>query len=237
MKNLIKIRWFELIYVAIAIATFKHTSWGFSTVLEGPEPIIDWANFVFSFVGIWQLGGLLIWFLWGGLMAIAVDVGMFFVSKAIREYFINNDEGQPWGLWGTYLIIAIVSGYTQMLYAVQHAAEMKIVPNTLAMLQTGGWLYTLFEYRLVLLPLSLPFISFMYTVSLKVQEFLQKPHMGKKNNIGETVYNVIEAAKYVGKSSSLIRMRSIEGIFGNKDRNGKWFYTKKELDDFKSQNT
>ncbi len=61
--------------------------------------------------------------------------------------------------------------------------------------------------------------------------------MGKKNNIGETVYNVIEAAKYVGKSSSLIRMRSIEGIFGNKDRNGKWFYTKKELDDFKSQNT
>ena len=234
-------RAYGAIYLALAVATFKHTAWAFSTVMEGPEPKVDWANFNLDFVSVWAIVLLLVWFLWGALGAIAVDVGMYYTARAIRE---DKETRLPLGMWLTYGVVAAISSYAQTLYAVQHAAAFTPVPNNLAELQPGGWLNNLFTYAMVLLPLFLPGLGFIYTVFVKYEEHHRKPPVGRLDEaIGEKVYTVQEAAIETGYSEAWIRNRAYayekkpdkNPPFGRRNTQGKMVFTKEELDAVKRQ--
>lgn len=224
--------WYNVIYVTLALATFKHSAWGFSMVLEGPQPVFDINTLTLDTAGLWSIGTLLMWYFWGGLMATVADVGMYFTARAIRERN-NQTDRQPWGLWLTYAIAAFVSAYTQVLYAVQHAAQLEVVQTELPMLAAGGWLYQILEYRLLILPLALPGMSFLYTVALKIQNrFFDAPKIGKLvEKTGDVIFDVKQAAKYTNYSEQAIRQKANAGIIGHKNElTRQWEFTKDELE-------
>ncbi len=222
----------DLLYISLALSTWKHTAWGYSVTFEGPPPSVDWANFVLNAQGLWTIGTLLAWFAWGGLMALTVDVAMWLVAKGIRE---QTSGKTPFGLWLTYAVVAVISSYTQLLYATQHSAPLAIVENNIVALQPGGWLYSLLENRLILLPLALPSMSFLYTISLRIEAALKKPVLGVVDTAtGEKRYSMNEAAAYTGYSPSWVRAKALSGkLEQHKDEEGKTYFTESSLAPFR----
>lgn len=211
--------WYELIYIAVAIATFKHSSWAYSVTLEGAAPEIDWAAWSPSLPGLWSLGGLLMWFFWGGLMAMAVDVSMFFAAREIRR-------GNKFHIL-TFAVAAIFSAATQLIYATTHAVDLEYISSSLAAVQPNtGWLWTVAEYRIVYLPISLPLTAIIYTVAILFSG-AKEVHAGvlavpEPPVVPDPVYSASEAAKITGRNYNYVLTLCNRGKVGRKLEDGTW---------------
>jgi hypothetical protein len=132
----------ELVYYAIAIATFTHTMWAAAMVFQGSKPTgtLDQA---------W-------WYFQGALLAVAIDVGMILSARILaREW--------SWAMLAAFVLAAIASAYTQVLYATHHADAFVFGAGV-----TDEWvnrLQRLTDARVVLLPLALPAFAIIYTLS------------------------------------------------------------------------
>lgn len=229
-----KINWssefiYSLIYYAIALATAKHSAWAYSTTMEGAQPIIDWSNFG---IAAWTGFELVMWFMWGLLAALAVDVGMYLVAKQIRESKNRNLIG----LYLTYAMVCIASAYFQVMYAIQHAADFVPVEGVPA------WINAIYSLRYLIVPVSLPVMSIGYTLFTKVDEARNTQPLGRVNKeIGMKTYTVDEAATYLKVSPASVRSWAYAGEsgkgpqFGARDANNKHFFTQEELDNKKKE--
>lgn len=224
MFNMTDERTKRLIYIAIAVATAFHTAWSYSTTMEGAEPLIDWANFTLNVNGIYLI---MVWGWWlakGALAAFAIDVGMFVVAKSIREARQKN----LLGLYITYLAVSVFSAYFQVMYSVQHSADFQTVTGI------PEWLNAVFLWRFLLVPLSLPVIGFFYTMSVRVDEALNKQVLGKVDTTtGKRKFDVKEAAKYTNRSEAGIRGMAASGkLPAIKDDDNKLVFDEDELAQF-----
>lgn len=142
---------YKFVYWVIAFATAQHTAWGAATTMQGPQP-----------------QDAMMWWLQGAVFAIAIDFMMVAVATKIRSgvqtsHFIGFKKMHIPINWYvvTFLTLAIVSFYFQLLYAWAHAEPLQ---------QVGGvaqiWidrLQGLIEARIVIAPLALPAVATLYT--------------------------------------------------------------------------
>lgn len=139
--NLIR-KIFLAVYVAISIATFYHSAWGFA-LLAGNPPT-DWL----------QLAG---WWFIGGAQAAAIDIGM----GAIVYAMLHGWE-RGW-LVKSLFLLAGFSAYSQLVYSTAHAVAYPLgaVPEWLQ------WLAVALDARTVLFPLALPGFALIYAFAAK----------------------------------------------------------------------
>lgn len=94
---------------------------------------------------------------WGYLSALAVDAGMALSATGLRK--------QRSGWLATGLVVsAILSTYTQLLYAIAHAA---VIPVASGALWLGDVALLITNARVFILPLSLPVLSIVYSFASK----------------------------------------------------------------------
>jgi hypothetical protein len=134
------------VYAAIAIATFRHTAWGFGT-LETTllAPILTRSGAVF--------------WITGGLSAAALDAGLAGTVLAIQ---LRARRGNPTrGLFFLIAFVAAMATMTQLLYAVTHAVPTEqVIINVAPKLQPFA--QALWDYRVLVLPALLPGLSVAY---------------------------------------------------------------------------
>jgi hypothetical protein len=212
--------WYEMIYIAVAVATFKHSAWAYSVTLEGAAPEIDWATWGPSLPGLWAAGGLLAWYFWGALMAVAADVSMFYSAREIRR-------GNRFHIL-TFAAAATFSAATQLIYATTHAVDLSYVASSLPAVQPGtGWLWTLSEYRIVYLPISLPLTAIIYTCAIlfsgereiKAGVLAPPPPPPAPPS---PVYSARDAAKITGRNYNYVLTLCNKGVVGKKLEDGSW---------------
>jgi len=206
------IKWYRWIYIAITIATFKHNTWGFASVIEGPKPAFDFVTnpldtsstvlFVFSSLpNMWIAAKILGWFFWGAMMAVAFDVGMFNVSRAIQDAKESRFK-KMWPLWIAYLVLAFFIAFAQFYYAAHHTAPLDVVDAGIPALDPDGFLYWLLQWAIVIYPVGLPLVSFMFTAAFKIQDILNVELIGEKEeSTGAIVLTTSEAIKYLKQHS------------------------------------
>lgn len=134
---------FEILYLAIAIATFEHTQWAAAYMFEGAMPADPTA-----------------WFLRGALIAIAVDVGMLASSRLLAT---SVTASQRLVLVVAFALAAIVSFYAQVVYISLHTPTVALSAGV-----SGYWaqaLGPLLEARVIILPLALPALATVYTLA------------------------------------------------------------------------
>jgi hypothetical protein len=133
---------FTLVYLCIAAATAHHTAWGAAFTMQGQPPA--------------DLLGQAAWWCSGALFAVAVDVSMLAISRAIRA----GRERTRWLLLA-FALVSAASMFTQLLYAAHHAAPLPlsegVAPAWAAALQP------LVDARVVVIPLLLPALALLYT--------------------------------------------------------------------------
>lgn len=142
-----------VVYAFVAAATFRHSAWGFGTLESSLAPDVG---------AFWIIPAPVVNFLtfWGtGLMAaFAVDAGMAGLVFAIRE-----SRGGRWESVRLYVALGVAmaaSGFTQLLYAVTHAAPAPLPFNVAPwMLPTA---LAIWEWRIIVLPLLLPTLGLAY---------------------------------------------------------------------------
>ena len=116
MRRIFPVGWyFELLYFGVAIATFEHTAWAFGTTFLG-LPNTEYFNLSDP---IW---------LRGGLVALAVDIGMFLVARAAiqeggRE---NKNRLAIVGLYSTFVVIGLISFFSQIVFAIYHTPSLAV---------------------------------------------------------------------------------------------------------------
>lgn len=146
----ININWFEVVYLAIALATFQHTMWAGATVFEGPMPE------AFHSAEWWR------WHFNGALLAIAIDIGMLVTARQLRESY-----GKPlsWKLTmvSAFITAAIASFYTQILFSVHHTNTMTIGSGVSD--YWNGYLDPIIQARVILVPLMLPLFAVIFTLA------------------------------------------------------------------------
>lgn len=233
MKKLIKIDPYEALYYAIAAATFKHSAWAFGNTIEGAAPFVDWANLTFNLGGLWQVTVLANWMFWGGLMAVATDVGMIVSARHIRHYadkygtgILKGIRNQPLHLWGAYLMAVTISSLGQVYYAASHAAPLVVNDVGIQAFAPGGWLYAILQYRILLLPLSLPGMSFLYTIAQRGEATTKLTPATDKT--GQKKWRVKDIARISGLTESRIRqLAGADDDVGHKV-GGVWEFTDSE---------
>ncbi len=94
---------------------------------------------------------------WGYLSALAVDAGMALSATGLRK------RRDPWLVAGL-LVSAAASTYTQILYAVAHAAVLPVAPGAQWLGEYAQWVADL---RVVALPALLPTLSIVYSIASK----------------------------------------------------------------------
>lgn len=156
-------RIFGVVYWATALTTFKHTAWAAATVFEGSFPVdapVEEQAF---------------WWLTGALMAVAIDIGLWAISRSIhpgsskRYYFV---------LLTAFVVLALSSGYAQMLYSYSHTSTVEYGDGVT--LYWRGWLEPIIDARVVLFPLMLPIFITIYTLARIAQDAeMQKAAGGK----------------------------------------------------------
>ncbi len=140
-----KIDTFELLYIAISVATFSHTMWAAAFIFEGVVPL--------------DTIGILVWYAKGALIAIAVDIGMFTTSRSLVT---------ARGISIVFLVVAFMiasagSFFTQLVFLLAHTPEYIISPAV-----SNEWATTLqplTDARVVLFPLLLPVLAATYTLA------------------------------------------------------------------------
>lgn len=145
-----KIDVFELLYIAISIATFSHTVWAASFAFEGMPPAD----------GTWDM---ILWQLKGSLIAVAIDLGMLLSARVIARSRTTN-----WSMIVAFLVAAISSFYTQLLYILYHTGDFKI-GSGVGQYWTDA-LVPLVDAKVLILPLLLPFLGIIYTIARVGQE-------------------------------------------------------------------
>jgi hypothetical protein len=160
------------------------------------------------------------WVFWGGLMAVATDVGMIVSAKRIRNYADRHNKGilvgfrnQPLHLWGAYLAAVVGSSLGQIYFAAAHAAPLVVQDAGIPILAPGGWLYSVLQYRILILPLLLPVMSFLYTIAQRGEVATTYAPQAVSKQTGDEVWTVREAAKMANLTES--RIRQIAGANGN----------------------
>lgn len=148
------------VYVAVSIATFQHTAWGFGT-LAGAQPV--------GFAAAW-------WWLMGGLMAAAVDVGM-----GVIIWLKMQARRNPAHIW-ILAFLALFSAYAQLIFAAHHAAHFALgaVPVWLQ------WLQTVLEARTVVLPLALPGLALIAGFAAQ-GDGVQQPAQPVQSRVAQSV--------------------------------------------------
>lgn len=164
------INWFEMVYLAIAAATFQHTMWAAATVFEGPMPIEfqspDW----------WR------WHLNGGLIAVAIDVGMLVAARELRKKTTLV-------MAGAFISAAIATFYTQVLFSLNHTQAMILGSGVSE--YWSGFLDPIVQARVILVPLMLPLFATIFTLtSIKQEEIIQH-----EEEVAEEAIRVAEASK------------------------------------------
>ena len=138
----LKINWFELVYLAIAIATFQHTTWAAATVFEGAAPqdpiALNW------------------WYFKGSLLAVAIDIGMLVAARELRKKW-------NWVMVIAFVIAAIASFYTQILFSLAHTSEFKLAAGVSSYWEE--FLDPLIQARVVLVPAMLPLFAIIFTIT------------------------------------------------------------------------
>lgn len=224
--------WYEWVYIAIAVATFKHSSWAYSITMEGAQPPMDWATFNPNSAGLWAAGTFLMWVFWGGLMALAIDASMFFSSREIRR------KGNYAHLL-TFVVAATFSAATQLLYASTHTVVVPYVASTLAALQPGtGWIWTIDEYRIVYLPISLPLTASIYTFAILFNErrhaqivrATEDQIVKLKASAPGATFTAREAAKITQRNYQYVLAMCKRGVVGHRDADGvNWVLTEADM--------
>jgi len=136
------LNWFEIVYIAISIATFQHTMWSSAITFEGLPPD--------------DLAGRVFWYFNGALIAVAIDIGMFVAAKAIAK------TRSPIMIIA-FLLAATASMYTQLMFAITHAGIMTFSAGVTAVWQSR--LNSLIDARIVIMPTMLPLFAVMYTIA------------------------------------------------------------------------
>lgn len=134
---------FELLYLAIAVATFTHTVWAAAFLFEGAVADGDpWWNFK------------------GALIAIAVDMGMLLTSKFLQEAKHPIHVG---ALILSFVVAAVTSFYFQMVYIMYHTPTF--VTSAGVNTYWVGVMTPFIDARVFLLPAFLPVLATVYTVA------------------------------------------------------------------------
>jgi len=94
---------------------------------------------------------------WGYLSALAVDVGMALSATGLRK------RRSGWLVVGL-LVSAVASTYTQLLYAIAHAAPLVVADGALWL---GAGAQSIANVRVVILPALLPALSIVYSFASK----------------------------------------------------------------------
>lgn len=134
---------FRLVYIAIAIATATHTSWGAATTMQGEMPTDP-------FGAVW-------WWFGGLLFAIAIDATMVLTADRLRE----KNTSRRW-LMLTFFTAACLSAFFQLVYAYHHASDLSAGKGV-----TEGWaaiLDGIIAARIVVVPLALPLMGLFYAL-------------------------------------------------------------------------
>ena len=142
-----------VVYGFVAAATFRHSAWGFGTLDSSLTPDLE---------AVWRIPAEVMNFLafWGTGMiaAFAVDAGMAGLVFAIRE-----SRGERWEIVRLYVALGVAmtaSGFTQLLYAVTHAAAAPLPFNVADWMLPAALL--IWEWRVIVLPLLLPTLGLTY---------------------------------------------------------------------------
>jgi hypothetical protein len=133
---------FELLYLAIAIATFQHTAWTAAYLFEGPQP-----------------EGSTMWIIQGALIAIAVDIGMLLTSR----FLVGAHGRQKLVLIVAFIIAAVTSFFFQLVYMAIHTPT--VVVSVGVSEKWAGFLQSVIDSRVLLLPLALPVLATVYTLA------------------------------------------------------------------------
>lgn len=137
---------FEVLYMAIAIATFKHTMWAVAFIMEGSFPEEGTARYD--------------WYMSGALIAAAVDIGMLVISRYLQK---SKNKTQVFVLAMAFFVAAMVSFYAQLIYTSIHTPAIVLSDGV-----TPGWsevLTPIINAGVVIFPLSLPIMATVITLA------------------------------------------------------------------------
>lgn len=137
---------FEVLYVSISVATFKHSMWSVAFMMEGEMPKAGDARYD--------------WYLSGALIAAAVDIGMLVIGRYLQK---SKNKTQIAFLALAFFVAALISFYAQLIYTSIHTPEI-----TLSAGVTTGWSHRLMPVinaGVVIFPLSLPILATVITLA------------------------------------------------------------------------
>lgn len=164
---------FELLYLAVAIATFEHTAWAAAFLFEGPVTQADSSVF---------------WWLRGSLIAIAVDVGMLMTSRYLQT---AKSSKQKIVLAVSFFVAALTSFYSQVIYITYHTPQFALSDGV-----SSYWraiLEPVIEARVVLLPFALPMLATIYTIARLFRHYEIEQQEAERSKI--TTENIDEFIK------------------------------------------
>lgn len=133
---------FKIVYWVIAVATAQHTAWGAAITMQGSNGEGE----------IW-------WWLQGLAFAIAIDISMVMIATKIRNR--GNRNVIMYAI--TFLIVAGLSFFFQLLYTWSHISEL--TQGTGIAIEWQQRLQPIINARLIIAPFALPLISILYTIS------------------------------------------------------------------------
>lgn len=140
-------RYFLMVNVAISIATFIHSSYGFGTISGNPD-------YLEGFDLIW-------WWFIGGLSSASIDIGMGAIVYALLNGWKNK--------WMTrsLLVLALFSAYSQLIYAGRFAQDITVQTKVVWI---NDILQPLVDLRILLLPIALPMFALIYAFASKSKQ-------------------------------------------------------------------
>lgn len=138
---------FEILYLSVAVATFDHTRLTAATMFEGVQPLHGTPEF-------WE------WLFRGTLIAIAVDVGMFVASREISK---SKSRTYTLALIASFISASFISFFMQVGYIAMYGGAISFSETTPQYWR--DFLMPLIEARYLIMPLALPFLATIYTIS------------------------------------------------------------------------
>jgi GIY-YIG catalytic domain len=135
---------FEVLYLAVCIATFSHTAYACSLLFQGPKP--DTGDFN--------------WYLEGALIAVAVDIGMLVTSRLLSG---ARTLAQGLSLMITFAITAALSFYAQIVYISLFTPTITISAGVSE--DWRAFVEPILNARVLILPVALPALAIMFTIA------------------------------------------------------------------------
>lgn len=168
---------FKIVYWIIAAATAQHTAWGAATTMQGHE------------------NGDPLWWAQGFAFAIAIDYSMVAVASKIRGRGSQN----AFRYAITFTVVALLSSYFQLLYAWSHITALPAGAGVAVDWKTQ--LQGLIDFRLLIAPFALPFISILYTIAGLGKGGEKESNRSKRNSNGIPSEIRVEVPQLPAKST------------------------------------